>query len=53
MADHTAQKLSPREMIRAHAYPFLAALSTLSLVAIAVLMVPRCRARPPLQPLRG
>ncbi|MFQ6538209.1 MULTISPECIES: hypothetical protein [Aphanothece] len=40
MADHEGQTLSPREMIRAHAYPLLAAISSLSLVAIAVLMVP-------------
>jgi hypothetical protein len=40
MADHEGQTLSPREMIRAHAYPVLAAISSLSLVAIAVLLVP-------------
>lgn len=35
MADHEGQKLTPREMVRAHAYPVLAAISTLALVAIA------------------
>ena len=40
MSDHNAQKLSPREMVRAHAYPLLAAISTLSLVAIALLQIP-------------
>lgn len=40
MSDHNGQKLTPREMVRAHAYPVLVAISTLSLVAIAVLQVP-------------
>jgi hypothetical protein len=40
MNDHNAQTLSPREMVRAHAYPVLAAISTLSLVALALLQVP-------------
>lgn len=40
MSNHDGQKLTPREMVRAHAYPVLAAISTLSLVTIAVLQVP-------------
>ena len=40
MADHNGQQLSTREMVRAHAYPVLAALSALSLVAIALLQIP-------------
>ena len=40
MGDHNGQKLTAREMVRAHAYPMLAALSTLSLIAIAVLQIP-------------
>ncbi len=43
MADHDGQKLTPREMVRAHAYPVLAALSTISLVVIAVSIVPIAR----------
>lgn len=41
MSDHTDQQLSARDMVRAHAYPVLAALSSLSLVCIAVLLVPQ------------
>ena len=41
MSDHNGQSLTAREMVRAHAYPVLAAISTLSLVAIAVLQVPQ------------
>jgi hypothetical protein len=40
MTDHTSQKLTPREMIRAHAYPVLAAVSTISLVVIAASLAP-------------
>ena len=40
MSDHTSQPLTTREMVRAHAYPMLAAISTLSLVAIALLQIP-------------
>ena len=40
MTDHNSQKLSARQMVRAHAYPLLAAISSLSLVAIALLQVP-------------
>ena len=41
MSDHDGQQLTAREMVRAHAYPVLAAISTLSLVAIAVLQIPQ------------
>ena len=41
MSDHTAQQLTPREMVRAHTYPVLAAISSLSLVAIALLQIPQ------------
>ncbi|WP_411867548.1 hypothetical protein [Vulcanococcus limneticus] len=40
MGDHSSHQLTPREMVRAHAYPVLAALSSLSLVAIALLQIP-------------
>ena len=41
MVDHSQQQLTAREMVRAHAYPVLAALSSLSLVGIAVLLIPQ------------
>ncbi len=41
MVDHNQQQLTAREMVRAHAYPVLAAVSTLSLLSIAVLLVPQ------------
>ena len=41
MADHTDTTLSMREMMRAHAYPILAALSSVSLLAIAILLIPQ------------
>ena len=31
---------TPREMVRAHAYPVLAAISTISLVVIAISLLP-------------
>lgn len=40
MIDHNAQSLTAREMVRAHAYPVLAAISTLSLLALALLQIP-------------
>ena len=40
MGDHNSQQLTAREMVRAHAYPVLAAISSLSLVCIAVLQIP-------------
>jgi hypothetical protein len=39
MSNHDGQKLTPREMVRAHAYPVLAALSTVALVVIAASLV--------------
>ena len=41
MADHSDQQLSAREMVRAHTYPLLAAISTISLLAITVLLIPQ------------
>ena len=38
-ADHDPVK--QQEMIRSHAYPFLALISSLSLVSIAVLLIPQ------------
>lgn len=40
MSDHSSQQLMAREMVRAHAYPVLAAISSLSLLAIALLQIP-------------
>ena len=40
MDDHNSQQLTAREMLRAHAYPVLAAISSLSLVCIAVPQIP-------------
>lgn len=40
MDDHNSQQLTAREMVRAHAYPVLAAISSLNLVCIAVLQIP-------------
>ena len=39
MADHSDQQLSTREMVRAHTYPLLAAISTISLLTITVLLI--------------
>ena len=41
MVDHSQQEPTPREMVRAHAYPLLAAISSLSLLRIAVLLIPQ------------
>ena len=41
MVDHNHQKLTAREMVRAHAYPVLAAVSSLSLLSITVLLIPQ------------
>ena len=41
MVDHSQQKLTTREMVRAHAYPLLAAVSSLSLLSITVLLIPQ------------
>ena len=43
MGDHKGQQLTPREMVRAHAYPVLAAVSSLSLLAIALQLIPIAR----------
>ena len=41
MTDHNNSARSGREMVRAHAYPVLSALCTLSLISIAVLLLPQ------------
>ena len=41
MTDHNNQSLSAREMVRAHANPVLATVSSLSLVTIAMLLIPQ------------
>ena len=41
MVDHNQQELTAREMVRAHAYPVLAAISSLSLLGIAVVLIPQ------------
>ena len=41
MVDHNQQKLTARDMVRAHAYPVLAVVSSLSLISIAVLLIPQ------------
>ena len=43
MNDHSSQQLTAREMVRAHAYPALAAVSTVALVVIAASLVPIAR----------
>jgi hypothetical protein len=41
MVDHSQQQLTMREMVRAHTYPVLAAICSLSLLSIAVLLIPQ------------
>ena len=41
MVDHSQKELTAREMARAHAYPVLATVSSLSLLSIAVLLIPQ------------
>ena len=41
MNDHNQQALATREMVRAHAYPILAAVSTLSLLTTNILLIPQ------------
>ena len=41
MVDHSQQQLTARYMVRAHTYPVLAAVSSLSLLGIAVLLIPQ------------
>ena len=50
MVDHSQQKLTAREMVRAHAYPVLAAVSTLSLLSIAVLLLSLIHISEPTRP---
>ena len=41
MDGHTQQRLTSREIVRVHAYPVLAAISSLSMLGIAVLLIPQ------------
>ena len=41
MVDHSQRKLTARQMVRAHAYPVLATVSSLSLLSIAILLIPQ------------
>ena len=42
MKDHSKQQqLTPRKMVRDHAYPVLAAISSISLLAITILLIPQ------------
>lgn len=41
MSDHTEQRLTAREMVRAHAYPVLAFISSISLLSSAILLIPQ------------
>ena len=41
MTDHSNQSLSRREMVRTHAYPLLATVSSLSLIGIVLLLLPQ------------
>ena len=41
MTDHNKQLLTTREMVRAHTYPFLAAVGSLSLLSIVILQIPQ------------
>ena len=41
MNDHNQQALTTKEMVRAHAYPILAAVSTLSLLTTSILLIPQ------------
>ena len=41
MNDHNKQALTTREMVRAHPYPILAAVSTLSLLTTNILLIPQ------------
>ena len=41
MVDHSQQKLTARQMVRAHAYPVLATISSFSLLSIVILLIPQ------------
>ena len=41
MSDHTEQRLTARAMVRAHAYPVLAFISSISVLSIAILLIPQ------------
>ena len=41
MSDHTEQRLTALEMVRAHAYQVLAFIRIISLLSIAILLIPQ------------
>ena len=41
MSDHTDQRLTNREMVRAHSSTVLALISSVSLLSIAILLIPQ------------
>jgi hypothetical protein len=41
MSDHTDQRLTAWEMVRSHAYPVLAFISSISLLSIVILLIPQ------------
>ena len=41
MRDHTDQRLTAGEMVRAHVYPVLAFISSISLLSIVILLIPQ------------
>ena len=41
MNDHNQQPLTAREMVRAHTYPILSAISALSLLSTSILLIPQ------------
>ena len=41
MTDHSNQSLSKLEIVRVHAYPLLATVSSLSLIGIVLLLLPQ------------
>ena len=41
MSDHAEQRLTAPEMVRAHPYPVLAFISSISLLSIAILLFPQ------------
>ncbi len=43
MVSETSSKMTPREMIRKHAYPFLAAISTMTLVITSISIIEASR----------
>ena len=50
MNDHNQQALTIKEIVRAHAYPILAAVSTLSLLTTNILLIPQAVKTPRYNP---